>query len=142
MSTSELSLVATGSKTNSTLASSRTNSDSSFTVDSQDDLPSRRQFVSRHRRELDRIKTDASLTRSHPVPHHTEDEQTRAGTNRCYVKVQRSCNNFYVSNSCSDWIETFLPFCRWLKVYEWKSAITKDLIAGVSVGVMIVPQSM
>ena len=42
----------------------------------------------------------------------------------------------------SDWLDTFLPMCKWLRQYDWKTTFAKDLIAGLTVGVMIVPQSM
>jgi len=166
-------------------------------------------FVSRHRHELNRIKTDATHSRSYPVPHYfgddDDDDEEDEGNHRydnaevvygggdhnsgsdgdgssgsgsagsggrrnndnsstaynnskkkkkqmsTCDKFKMSCNkqkNQIVSKYCSsnmtshDWIAVFLPCWAWLRVYQWKSTITKDLLAGLTVGVMIVPQSM
>ncbi|XP_042018343.1 probable sulfate transporter 4.2 [Salvia splendens] len=42
----------------------------------------------------------------------------------------------------TDWIETFLPCYRWISRYRWREYLQPDLMAGVTVGVMLVPQSM
>ncbi|KAL7575094.1 hypothetical protein ACA910_000462 [Epithemia clementina (nom. ined.)] len=42
----------------------------------------------------------------------------------------------------SDWADTFFPFCTWFRHYDYKTTFVKDLIAGLTVGVMIIPQSM
>ena len=39
-------------------------------------------------------------------------------------------------------LTNYLPFLNTLRTYEWKNWIVKDLIAGLTVGVMHVPQSM
>ena len=44
--------------------------------------------------------------------------------------------------SFNDWMGTVLPMYAWLKGYPWKTALLQDLVAGLTVGVMIVPQSM
>ncbi|KAH6802938.1 sulfate transporter 4 [Perilla frutescens var. frutescens] len=42
----------------------------------------------------------------------------------------------------TDWIELFLPCYRWISRYKWREYLQPDLMAGVTVGVMLVPQSM
>ncbi|XP_058182414.1 sulfate transporter 4.1, chloroplastic-like isoform X1 [Rhododendron vialii] len=42
----------------------------------------------------------------------------------------------------TEWIELFLPCYRWIRAYKWKDYFQLDLMAGVTVGVMLVPQSM
>ncbi|XP_042068412.1 probable sulfate transporter 4.2 [Salvia splendens] len=42
----------------------------------------------------------------------------------------------------TDWIELFLPCYRWIRRYKWREYLQPDLMAGVTVGVMLVPQSM
>lgn len=39
-----------------------------------------------------------------------------------------------------DWIETLLPCCRWIRTYKWREYLQIDLMAGLTVGVMLVPQ--
>ncbi|KAG6763634.1 hypothetical protein POTOM_031064 [Populus tomentosa] len=38
------------------------------------------------------------------------------------------------------WIDTFLPCCRWIRTYKWREYFQLDLMAGLTVGVMLVPQ--
>ncbi|WCJ19512.1 sulfate transporter 4.1 [Euphorbia peplus] len=44
--------------------------------------------------------------------------------------------------SCVDWIDAVLPCCRWIRSYNWKDYFQVDLMAGVTIGVMLVPQAM
>ncbi|KAL9297428.1 hypothetical protein ACSQ67_023324 [Phaseolus vulgaris] len=41
-----------------------------------------------------------------------------------------------------EWLEFFLPCLRWIRVYKWREYFQVDLMAGITVGVMLVPQSM
>ncbi|KAI3757978.1 hypothetical protein L6452_05524 [Arctium lappa] len=41
-----------------------------------------------------------------------------------------------------DWIDLFLPCSRWIRTYNWRQNLQPDLISGVTVGIMLVPQSM
>ncbi|XVE69077.1 hypothetical protein DITRI_Ditri09bG0120900 [Diplodiscus trichospermus] len=41
-----------------------------------------------------------------------------------------------------DWIEIFLPCCRWIRTYRWREYFQIDLMAGTTVGIMLVPQAM
>ncbi|KAJ0045849.1 hypothetical protein Pint_06207 [Pistacia integerrima] len=40
------------------------------------------------------------------------------------------------------WIEMLLPCCRWIRTYKWREYFQIDLMAGITVGVMLVPQAM
>ncbi|XP_054787738.1 sulfate transporter 4.1, chloroplastic-like isoform X2 [Prosopis cineraria] len=44
--------------------------------------------------------------------------------------------------TCAEWIELFLPCCRWFRTYKWREYLQVDLMAGITVGVMLVPQGM
>ncbi|KAJ9175652.1 hypothetical protein P3X46_014189 [Hevea brasiliensis] len=44
--------------------------------------------------------------------------------------------------SLAQWIETFLPCCRWIRTYEWREYFQVDLMAGITIGIMLVPQAM
>ncbi|TYI07839.1 hypothetical protein ES332_A10G253200v1 [Gossypium tomentosum] len=41
-----------------------------------------------------------------------------------------------------DWIEMFLPCCRWIRTYRCREYFQVDLMAGTTVGIMLVPQAM
>lgn len=40
----------------------------------------------------------------------------------------------------TEWIELFLPCYRWIRAYKWKDYFQLDFMAGVTVGIMLVPQ--
>ncbi|KAH9703255.1 Sulfate transporter 4.1 [Citrus sinensis] len=40
------------------------------------------------------------------------------------------------------WIETLLPCSRWIRTYKWREYFQVDLMAGTTVGIMLVPQAM
>lgn len=42
--------------------------------------------------------------------------------------------------SLMEWIELFLPCTRWIRTYHWREFLQADLMAGVTVGIMLVPQ--
>uniref|UniRef100_A0A2P2LPY6 SLC26A/SulP transporter domain-containing protein n=1 Tax=Rhizophora mucronata TaxID=61149 RepID=A0A2P2LPY6_RHIMU len=41
-----------------------------------------------------------------------------------------------------EWIEVFFPCYRWITTYKWREYLQADLMAGVTVGIMLVPQGM
>lgn len=41
-----------------------------------------------------------------------------------------------------EWIEFLIPCSRWIRIYKWREYLQVDLMAGITVGVMLVPQSM
>ncbi|CAD5194223.1 unnamed protein product [Musa acuminata subsp. malaccensis] len=40
------------------------------------------------------------------------------------------------------WLELLLPCSRWIRTYRWRESLQADLMAGITVGVMLVPQAM
>ncbi|XP_044461974.1 probable sulfate transporter 4.2 isoform X3 [Mangifera indica] len=40
------------------------------------------------------------------------------------------------------WIEMLFPCSRWIRTYKWREYFQIDLMAGITVGVMLVPQAM
>jgi hypothetical protein len=117
--------------------------------------PVRRPFVSRHRKALNHIATDSVQNLRHPVPSNRRSGDDEAGGEEeapvehaawlCCQKWTAFCREMCCDNSqktTSQWVETFLPAWSWLKGYPWQTALVQDLIAGMTVGVMIVPQSM
>ncbi|KAL5569148.1 hypothetical protein UlMin_025723 [Ulmus minor] len=41
-----------------------------------------------------------------------------------------------------EWIELFLPCYRWIRTYKWRDYLQIDVMAGTTIGVMLVPQAM
>eukprot|EP00934_Nitzschia_sp_Nitz4_P005392 Nitzschia sp. Nitz4//scaffold22_size323478//249329//251829//NITZ4_000572-RA/size323478-augustus-gene-0.245-mRNA-1//-1//CDS//3329543130//5382//frame0 len=57
-------------------------------------------------------------------------------------KQRQSIFETLSQRSCRDWTVTLLPMCRWLRNYQWRDNLLTDALAGLTVGVMIIPQSM
>jgi sulfate transporter 4 len=49
---------------------------------------------------------------------------------------------FRNKKTTDDWIATFLPAWSWMRSYQVRQTFPADLLAGITVGLMIVPQSM
>jgi sulfate transporter 4 len=94
-------------------------------------------FLSIHRRNLNRIAEDAAQNKRHLVPDRREAKSGYVGKKT----VETYCNTMS-QKSFREWAETLLPMYKWLKVYNWKTTLLTDVIAGCTVGVMVVPQSM
>jgi len=104
-----------------------------------------------HRQHLDRIQKDCASGK--PTCHRVYDplsrdldEMTKSSNHGApeawFDKHKENITISLKNRSCQDWGETLLPIFSWLKVYDWKSNILTDVIAGITVGVMIIPQSM
>ena len=48
----------------------------------------------------------------------------------------------YQARSPIEWVETFVPMVKWLRTYNFKANIVADIIAGLTVTAVIIPQSM
>ncbi|XP_078429472.1 sulfate transporter 4.1, chloroplastic-like [Wolffia australiana] len=48
----------------------------------------------------------------------------------------------YKNLSLRGWVELLLPCSRWIRSYDWKEYLQVDVMAGITVGVMLVPQAM
>ena len=119
--------------------------------DGESSLQQRRtnRFVSRHRKALDHMAQDSTQSLRHDVPaplKNTDDDRssrTSAVGGQLTGKFRASCRSAVADmDSWDSWLELLLPMTRWIKGYNWKKTFVQDLIAGCTVGVMIVPQSM
>eukprot|EP00250_Pteridium_aquilinum_P010842 c19665_g1_i1 orf=603-2636(+) len=45
-------------------------------------------------------------------------------------------------SSWIEWVQIFIPCVRWLRTYKLRSYLKTDLMAGITVGTMVVPQAM
>ncbi|XP_062092757.1 probable sulfate transporter 4.2 isoform X1 [Humulus lupulus] len=41
-----------------------------------------------------------------------------------------------------DWLDLLLPCSRWIRTYKWREYLQIDVMAGVTIGIMLVPQAM
>lgn len=44
--------------------------------------------------------------------------------------------------SAMEWLELLLPCTRWIRTYKWREYLQADVMAGITVGTMLVPQAM
>jgi sulfate transporter 4 len=110
----------------------------------------RRRFFTSHRQNLNRIQQDCAS--GNPTRHSVHDPYSRdldelsasayGGPEQWFEKHKQSLKDTFKQKSCQDWAEAIFPMCSWLKTYDWRSTLFSDVIAGLTVGVMIIPQSM
>ena len=100
------------------------------------DNKARRRLVTTHRKTLDYITSDSFQNTRYPVP--DQKQPRRNGMPKALLALQADMK----ARTCAEWLEIVLPMVKWLKTYQWKENIFQDIIAGCTVGVMIVPQSM
>ena len=110
----------------------------------------RQRFSTTHRKNLDRIQQDCAS--GFPRRHNVHDpnkkdideysESNYGGPEQWLEKHKQNVKEILKNKSIQDWAETFIPMLSWLKTYDWRSTLLSDVIAGLTVGVMIVPQSM
>lgn len=97
----------------------------------------RPRFQSVHRRNLNRITEDAAQGTKYTVP-----DKKAAETRNWRAKASEKIEERYHSRTGHEWIESVLPCYKWLRVYDWRTKLLTDVLAGITVGVMVVPQSM
>ncbi len=110
----------------------------------------RKRFFTSHRQNLHRIQQDCAS--GNPTRHSVHDPNLRdvdefsasayGGPEAWLDKHRQNLKNAFKQKSCQDWAEAMIPMCAWLKTYDWRNTLLSDVIAGLTVGVMIVPQSM
>ena len=94
-------------------------------------------FQSVHRRHLSHIVEDEVLSARHDVPGEN------LSAKRAYSSViQGLLKESFRPRAAREWIGTFLPCYNWLCTYDWRTMLLSDILAGLAVGVMVVPQSM
>lgn len=72
-----------------------------------------------------------------------DDSDRSTGGERWAENLKSSlCGGGLKSKSPKKWLCAFLPMSSWLSTYKWRSYLPTDTLAGLTVGVMIIPQSM
>lgn len=116
-----------------------------------------RRRLTSHRQSLLRMHDDTRATsKKHivPDPRYTggkpesvdlaPDAPSENGTSPegWVIKQRQTLRATLRQRSAKDWLTTLVPMARWIPTYDWKHFLLTDILAGLAVGVMIIPQSM
>ena len=119
---------------------------------------------------LNHMLTDSILNTHHRVPHKRSTARDRGDSSQrddtdvtvetlnaedktlsCsalplpydrFRKYFVDCKKEWYQKSIYDWLATFVPAFVWLRTYAWRVDLFADVMAGLTVGIMIIPQSM
>jgi len=75
-------------------------------------------------------------------PYPDDDDTPKDMLTRFVTKKHKHFKEATTSWTWLDWVSFWLPCIGWLRTYQWSRWILNDLIAGISVGFMVVPQGM
>ena len=73
---------------------------------------------------------------------HITWDETSGSDNQWWDKQKQKLRKQCANKTCLDWGAIFLPCIKWLRIYDVKSFLFSDIVSGVSVGCMAVPQSI
>ena len=94
-------------------------------------------FQSVHRRNLIHIAEDENQSKRHSVP------DGQPAPRKAFRDMARELISEHIRpRSRGEWVGTFIPCYTWLRTYNWRGFLLTDILAGLAVGVMAVPQSM
>ncbi|GAA0148832.1 transporter [Lithospermum erythrorhizon] len=68
--------------------------------------------------------------------HHPSSTKDSSTTSEAFAKWKAKVNRM----EWNEWIEMFLPCYRWIRTYKLREYLQPDLMAGITVGIMLVPQ--
>lgn len=88
-----------------------------------------------------RIAEDAKKDTRYLIPDRSS-QLNHAPTLTFWQKRKTYVKDEVTTRTTCDWISTFLPVAKWIRTYDVKTNLIQDVIAGLTVGVMIIPQSM
>jgi len=91
-----------------------------------------------------RITVDSMSQQRHDVPIKLEkrSESFELSTKRSISKNIGEISEDMKKRSCCDWLGVCLPASKWIKEYNVKEFLFQDVLAGLTVGCMAIPQSM
>jgi sulfate transporter 4 len=92
-----------------------------------------------HRETFIRVAEDAVQSKRHVVP-----DAKVAPSNPVWYSREgvQSYQEQVLNMTPEEWLHAIFPVTKCLKVYDWKTTLPKDLIAGCTVGFMVIPQSL
>jgi len=107
----------------------------------------KRRFITSHRQNIDQIQQDCASGNPvrHSVHNPKDDEysQSQFGGPESWIEKHRdNIKKTFQQKSLGDWAQSAIPMFSWIRTYDVRSTLLADIIAGLTVGVMIVPQSM
>ena len=91
-----------------------------------------------HRRYLNHIAEDETKSLIHMVPDVEVNERKKTFT----ARAREMINDNMHTRTKREWFGTLLPCYQWLSVYDWRTKLVTDVLAGLAVGVMVIPQGM
>jgi len=80
--------------------------------------------------------TGARPVRIIPLQHPTATSSSSPSANVAFARWTEKLRRM----TWLEWLEFFLPCLRWIRIYKWREYFQVDLMAGITVGVMLVPQ--
>jgi len=81
--------------------------------------------------------------RSAGLPMEIGDDEDDAGSPDKWLRQMKAsfgCGRD--SKSAKDRLSSVFPMLKWLSTYDWRKCLFTDVVAGLTVGIMVVPQSM
>uniref|UniRef100_A0A7N0V3R3 STAS domain-containing protein n=2 Tax=Kalanchoe fedtschenkoi TaxID=63787 RepID=A0A7N0V3R3_KALFE len=81
------------------------------------------------------------LPLQHPVDKPTSSSSSSSSSALAFQAVAEFWDRMR-RRKCIDWVELAFPCYRWISTYKWREYLQIDLMAGITVGVMLVPQAM
>lgn len=98
------------------------------------------------RENLEGMMVDSGKNKLHTVPFGKKriqvDHDERSLVSTLATKRLNTIKEDIKERNFHDWIATFIPAYKWLRVYNFKEFLYGDVVAGLTVGIMLVPQSM
>lgn len=73
-----------------------------------------------------------------PLQHPTPSDVPSFGSS--VSSLWRKWRSKLESTTSTEWLGIFLPCSVWIRTYKWKKYLRLDLISGITVGVMLIPQ--
>ncbi|KAK4717215.1 hypothetical protein R3W88_015553 [Solanum pinnatisectum] len=77
-----------------------------------------------------------------PLEHPSATASSSSATASASASVVSKWKARMKGMTWKEWIELFFPCYRWMRTYKVREYLQSDLMAGITVGIMLVPQSM
>ncbi|XP_066255497.1 prestin-like [Euwallacea similis] len=94
-----------------------------------------------HTNEDDAKQNSTDLHIARPI-YQLEELHKDAHYEKPYTTVKSKAANYYKSIKPLDCLLNRIPLLRWLPEYNWKRSFTSDIVSGITVAVMHIPQGM
>lgn len=85
------------------------------------------------------MPTSTRPVRIIPLQHPSTTSSSSSASSSTWAALSRWKSKVQ-SMTWVEWLEVFLPCTRWIRTYKWREYLQVDLMAGITVGVMLVPQ--